>query len=147
MFSSQAPPAAVQAAPRRRGRAGPRTPLLTPLLLALTVLAAPLAACSGDTVRTLALDAGYGPKAVPAPDFVAQSRSRETPDFVNVGVDAPRRPGRAKSAESQKALEAELEGARGRNEARGRSAESAGKGTGKGAAKAAKPSAASSEAD
>ena len=156
MFSSQAyPAAALDAAPRRPGRGGARAPAPIALLLALALLAAPLAACSGDTVRTLAVDAGYGPKAVAAPDFVAQSRTREAPDFMNVGIDAPRRPARAKSAEGQKALEAELEGARGRNEARGRSAESAGRGTGKGTAKAtgkatataAKPAPASTEAD
>ncbi len=62
---------------------------------------------------------------------------------MNVGVDAPRRATRAKSAEGQKTLEAELEGARGRNEARGRAAESAGKGT----AKAAKPAPAPPEAN
>jgi hypothetical protein len=45
-----------------------------------------------------------------------------------VGVDAPKRPVRAKSVTGQKALEAELEGARGRNEARGRAAANAGQG-------------------
>ncbi|MFD0935996.1 hypothetical protein ACFQ12_12500 [Methylobacterium trifolii] len=90
-----------------------------------------LAACSGDVsaVRTLAVDAGYGPKSVQAPDFVAKSRSTGTPEFLPVGVSAPQRPVRAKSAESQKALEADLEGARNRNQAKGRSAESAGKAT------------------
>lgn len=130
MFSSQAHPPPNRA----RGRAG--LPVAAPLALAL--VGATLAACSGDTARTLALDAGYGPKVVAAPDFVTASR-RETPDYMNVGVDAPKRTVRAKSAEGQKALEAELEGARGRNETRGRAAESAGKGTGKGTGKAAKP--------
>ena len=97
-------------------------------LAILAVLAAPLAACSGDAVRTLATDAGYGPRVVAAPDFVTESRSRTAPDFMPVGVDAPKRPIRAKSAEGQKALQAELEGARGRNETRGRAAESAGRG-------------------
>ncbi|KNY21578.1 hypothetical protein AKJ13_16485 [Methylobacterium sp. ARG-1] len=96
--------------------------------LVLALLAAPLAACSGDTVRTLATDAGYGPRVVAAPDFVTESRSKEPPAFMPVGVDAPKRPVRAKSAEGQKALEAELEGARGRNQSRGRAAESAGRG-------------------
>lgn len=127
MFSSQAhpPPNPV------RGRGAMRAATI----LALALLGAALAACSGDAARTLALDAGYGPKAVAAPDFVAESRSGRTPDFMNVGVDAPKRDVRAKSPEGRKALEAELEGARGRNETRGRAAESAGKGT----AKAAKP--------
>lgn len=91
-------------------------------------LAGSLAACSGDVVRSLASDAGYGPRKVAAPDFVAESRSKEQPDFMPVGVDAPKRSVRAKSVTGQKALEAELEGARGRNEARGRAAASAGQG-------------------
>ena len=87
-----------------------------------------LGACSGDVVRSLASDAGYGPRVVAAPDFVTDTRSKAQPDFMPVGVDAPKRPIRAKSVTGQKALEAELEGARGRNEARGRAAESAGRG-------------------
>lgn len=106
--------------------------------LILACLAAPLplclAACSGDTVRTLATDAGYGPKKVDAPDFVTSSRPKETPDYMAVGVDAPRRAIRPKNAEGQKALESELESARGRNEARGHAAESAAKGVAKGIA-------------
>lgn len=94
----------------------------------LVLIAAPLAACSGDAVRSLASDAGYGPRVVAAPDFVAGSRGKERADFMPVGVDAPKRPVRAKSTTGQKALEAELEGARGRNEARGRAAASAGQG-------------------
>ncbi|MHB2210142.1 hypothetical protein [Methylobacterium sp. CM6257] len=96
--------------------------------LVVAVLAGPLAACSGDVVRSLASDAGYGPRVVAAPDFVTESRSKEKPDFMPVGVDAPKRPVRAKSVTGQKALEAELESARGRNEARGRAAASAGQG-------------------
>jgi hypothetical protein len=94
----------------------------------LAVLAVPLAACSGDVVRSLASDAGYGPRVVAAPDFVAESRSKAPPDYMAVGVDAPKRPVRAKSVTGQKELEAELESARGRNEARGRAAASAGQG-------------------
>ena len=99
-----------------------------PALAILALLAAPLGACSGDAVRTLATDAGYGPRVVAAPDFVTESRSKEPAAFMPVGVDAPKRAVRAKSAEGQKVLEAELEGARGRNESRGRAAESAGRG-------------------
>ena len=135
MFSSQAHPPPNPAP----GRGGPRAAAT----LALVLLLATLAACSGDTARTLALDAGYGPKTVAAPDFVAESRNKQAPDFMNVGIDAPKRTIRPKSAEGQKALEAELEGARGRNETRGRAAESAGKGT----AKAAKPAPAQAETD
>lgn len=102
--------------------------------VALVFLASPLAACSGDTVRTLATDAGYGPRKVDAPDFVTSTRPKDTPDFMAVGVDAPRRTVRPKNAEGQKALESELENARGRNVARGRAAESAAKGVAKGIA-------------
>ncbi|MGU3467304.1 hypothetical protein ACLBXO_20875 [Methylobacterium sp. C33D] len=94
----------------------------------LGVLVGALGACSGDVVRSLASDAGYGPRVVAAPDFVTDTRSKVQPDFMPVGVDAPKRPVRAKSVTGQKALEAELEGARGRNEARGRAAASAGRG-------------------
>ncbi|MCJ2011376.1 hypothetical protein [Methylobacterium sp. J-076] len=104
-----------------------------------TLLAVPLAGCSGDAVRTLAADAGYGPRKVDAPDFVTSSRPKETPDFMAVGVDAPRRTIRPKTAEGQRALESELEGARGRNVARGHAAESAGKGVGKGGSKGTAP--------
>jgi hypothetical protein len=96
--------------------------------LILAVLAGPLSGCSGDVVRSMAVDAGYGPRVVAAPDFVTESRSKEAPAFMPVGVDAPKRPVRAKSVTGQKALEAELESARGRNEARGRAAASAGQG-------------------
>lgn len=113
--------------------------------LVLACLVSPLAACSGDTVRTLAFEAGYGPKKVDAPEFVTSSRPKETPAFMAVGVDAPRRALRARNAEGQKALEAELENARGRNVARGQAAESAAKGVAKGIAPppdpAAKPAA------
>ncbi len=94
----------------------------------VALLALPLAACSGDAVRALATDAGYGPRVVAAPDFVTGSRSKDTQDYMPVGVDAPKRPVRPKTVTGQKALEAELEGARGRNEARGRAAASAGQG-------------------
>ncbi|MCJ2062880.1 hypothetical protein MKK63_09180 [Methylobacterium sp. J-088] len=94
----------------------------------LALLAGSLAACSGDVVRSLASDAGYGPRVVAAPDFVAETRSKAAPDYMPVGVDAPKRPIRAKSVTGQKELEAELESARGRNVARGRAAASAGQG-------------------
>ncbi len=103
-----------------------------PALLALVLLGGTLAACSGDAARTLALDAGYGPKTVAAPDFVVESR-KPAPDFLNVGVDAPKRAVRARAPDGPPALEARREGARGRNEARGRAADSAGKGTARGA--------------
>lgn len=90
-------------------------------------LALLLGACSGD----LGPSRGYGllasaPKGPEAPDFVAASRKADE-TFLPVGVSAPPRPVRAKSAEAQKALEAELEGVRARNAARGRAAESAGR--------------------
>lgn len=93
--------------------------------------AAAAGACSSDLtpIKTLAVEAGYGPKSMAAPDFVAASRPQGRPEFLPVGVSAPARPVRAKSVEGQKTLEAELEGARGRNESKGRAAESAGKAT------------------
>lgn len=89
--------------------------------------------CSSDVnpVKAAFVGAGYGPKPVDAPDFVERSR-RSDIDYMPVGESTPRRAIRARSSDGQKALEAELEGARSRNEARGRAAETAGKGAGKG---------------
>lgn len=103
------------------------------VFLALAVLVLPVAGCSSDVnpVKATFIEAGYGPKPVETPDFVEKSR-RQGAGYLPVGEDAPKRPNRARSAEGQKALEAELEGARGRNEARGRAAASAAKGAGQG---------------
>lgn len=117
--------------------------------LALRALAATAtamaAACSSDVnpLREAATQIGYGAKPVAAPDFVANSR-KGGGDFLPVGVSAPQRPIRAKSTEGQKALESELEGARSRNEAKGRAAEGAAKTTAKGLS-APKPAAAPAE--
>lgn len=87
-----------------------------------------LGACSGDlNPMRIAYGTGEAGPPVKTPDFVAQSR-RTGDEFMPVGVSAPARPVRAKSAEGMKALEADLEAARGRNEAKGRSAESAAQG-------------------
>ncbi|MGU3540325.1 hypothetical protein [Methylobacterium sp. A54F] len=97
-------------------------------LIGLIALGLAAGGCSTDVnpLRYAAEQTGGGPKPVTAPDFVAGSR-RAGPEFLPVGVSAPPRPVRAKSSEGQKALESELEGARSRNEARGRSAEGAGR--------------------
>ena len=89
MFSSQAHP------PSNLGRG--RGVMRVAVIVSLVPLSTTLGACSGDTARTLALDAGYGPKTVAAPDFVAESRGKQTPDFMNVGIDAPKRTIRPKS--------------------------------------------------
>jgi len=104
--------------------------LSPPRLAVLALVIAPVLAaggCSGDVggLRSLGIT-GTAPKAPEAPAFVTDTR-REGADFLPVGVSATPRPVRAKSSEGQKALEAELEGARSRNLARGRAAESAGK--------------------
>lgn len=108
-------------------------------LCAVALLASALtAACSADTSPLrLAEPARRNPET---PDFVAATRRGG--DYLPVGVSAPQRPVRTKSAESQKALEAELEGARSRNEARGRAAEGASKGAGKTTGQGAAPGAA-----
>ncbi len=79
--------------------------------------------CSGDVnpVKAAYIGAGYGPRNVAAPDFVESSR-REGLGYMPVGTDAPKPANRPRTAESRRALEAELEGARSRNEARGRAA-------------------------
>lgn len=93
--------------------------------VALAVTAALLGGCSSDLnpMRAAYGTGEAGPQAK-APEFVAESR-RKDDGFMPVGVSAPARPTRAKTAEGTKALEEELVAARGRNEARGRSAESA----------------------
>jgi hypothetical protein len=98
-----------------------------PLRLAALVLGLVGGGCSGDVggLRSLGIG-GSAPRGPVAPAFVTETR-RENADFLPVGVSAPPRPVRAKSSEGQKALEAELEGARSRNLARGKAAESVGK--------------------
>lgn len=79
-----------------------------------------LAGCVGDAnpVRDAVQSAGFGPRAVAAPDFVERSRP-VAPDYLPVGVSAPPRDAPLKSAAQVRALESDLEKARGRNEARG----------------------------
>lgn len=116
-------PSPVERAPRLRRRHA--------ALACVLALAASATGCSGDAnpIKEAYVGAGYGPKPVEAPDFVARSR-REEADYLPVGESAPRRPVRARSSEGQRALEAELEGARSRNEARGRAAAGAARATG-----------------
>jgi hypothetical protein len=87
--------------------------------LALAAAAFALAGCSGDLnpVRDAFVATGIGGKARQAPDFVIQSRP-ETVDYVPVGVSAPARPIRAKTAAETKAAEQELDSVRAANEAR-----------------------------
>lgn len=96
----------------------------------VVALATLLASCSGDLspLREAYMQAVPKPKPVAAPDFVAGSRKGEA-EYLPVGVSAPPRQVRAKSSEGTKALAAELEGARGANEAKGRAAENAGRAT------------------
>lgn len=102
--------------------------LHNPQFVAVLAVIGLLGGCSGDMNP---MRAAYGTReaglAAKAPDFVAHSR-RTGDDFMAVGVSAPARPIRAKSAEGTRALEEELLAARGRNEARGRSAEGAAQG-------------------
>lgn len=103
-----------------------------PRFAAVLLLSVTVGGCSGDVnpIKAAFVDAGYGPKPVQAPDFVEKSRKAEI-GYMPVGEDAPRRAVRARSVEGQKALQSELEGARSRNEARGREAEGAGRTAGK----------------
>ncbi|WP_245442438.1 hypothetical protein [Methylobacterium terrae] len=96
-------------------------PGLARLALLSTCLAAGGCVLDGASVRDAAKSAGFGPKEVAAPDFVAQSR-RGGGDFLPVGESAPPRETRAKSAAGVKALEADLDASRQRNEVKGRDA-------------------------
>ena len=104
----------------------PVFPVVSPRLaaaaaLVVTCLSAGGCVLDGAGIRDAAKSAGLGPKEVAAPDFVEKSR-RGGGDFLPVGVSAPPRETRAKSAAGVKALEAELDASRQRNEARGRDA-------------------------
>ncbi|GLS43360.1 hypothetical protein [Methylobacterium brachythecii] len=102
--------------------------------LAVALLAASIATgCSSDVnpMKAAMVGAGYGPKAVETPEFIESSR-RSGSSYMPVGKDEPKRPIRARNATAQKSLEADLEAARTRNEARGKTAEGAGKGIAKG---------------
>ncbi|GJD95994.1 hypothetical protein [Methylobacterium iners] len=85
--------------------------------------------CASDVnpLRDAYVGAGMPSRQAKPADFVAESRTQASGEFLPVGVSAPQRPIRAKSSEGAKALEAELEGARSRNEAQGRAAASAGR--------------------
>ncbi|KQP52606.1 hypothetical protein [Methylobacterium sp. Leaf108] len=95
---------------------------------ALVVLALAVTGCSGDVSPLRQAYMAPAAKPVAAPEFVAGSRKTDE-TFLPVGVSAPARPIRARSSEGAKALAAELEGARGANEAKGRAAESAARAT------------------
>ncbi|WP_246102078.1 hypothetical protein [Methylobacterium terricola] len=97
----------------------PSAPPLARLAILLACLLAGGCVLDGASVRDAAKSAGFGPKEVAAPDFVTQSR-RGGGDFLPVGESAPPRETRAKSAAGVKALEADLDASRQRNEARGR---------------------------
>ena len=107
------------------------------IALALPVLAAAasVSGCSGDVnpLKAAMVGAGSGIKPVETPDFVAQSRKTDA-SYMPVGESAPRRAIRARNAAGQSALQAELEGARSRNEGKGRAAEGAAKDAAKGLA-------------
>ena len=69
-------------------------------VLALAAARGDAAACSGDVVRSLASDAGYGPEVGGGAGFRgARSRSKERRRLHAGGRRAPARPVRAKSAE------------------------------------------------
>lgn len=100
-----------------------RTTLLSLALCACFALAA----CSGDTnpVRDTLVSVGAGPTLAQSPDFVQRSRPANL-DYLPVGVAAPERPVQARTADEVKAVEAEMESLRSRNESAARAAVQAG---------------------
>lgn len=110
-----------------------RTLRAAALALPVFAVAASAGGCSSDVNPLKAAFTGADPRPVTAPDFVAGSR-RSDADYMPVGESAPRRTIRARNAAGQSALEAELEGARSRNQAKGRAAEGAAKDAAKGLA-------------
>lgn len=115
-------------------RAARAVALALPASAVLVALAA-AGGCASDVnpLKAAMVGAGSGIKPVEAPDFVAQSRNRDA-TYMPVGESAPRRAVRARNSAGLNALQAELEGARNRNEAKGRAAEGAAKDTAKGLA-------------
>ena len=100
------------------------------LARAAPLLLLALAGCTtagGNPVRDAAQSLGIGPKPVTVPDFIAASRPASS-EYMPVGVSAPRPAVRARSPEGVTALQAELEGVRGRNAARAGAARRAGAG-------------------
>ncbi|MBF9234650.1 hypothetical protein [Microvirga alba] len=82
-----------------------------------------LAACAGDSnpARDLVASVGAGPKMATTPDFVSTTRPA-TLEYMPVGTSNPGRTTAAKTADELKAVEAELDAARTRNEAAGAAA-------------------------
>jgi hypothetical protein len=80
-------------------------------------LSAGLSACAGDQnpVRDAFVGAGLGTTLPKRPDFVEASRPAST-EYMPVGVSAPPRPSAKRTPEQVKALEAELDGTRARNQ-------------------------------
>lgn len=103
--------------------------------VALSVFAAAVSVggCASDVnpLKAAMVGAGSGIKPVDAPDFVAKSRQSDAA-YMPVGESAPRREIRARNAAGLSTLQSELEGARGRNEAKGRAAEGAARDAAKG---------------
>jgi hypothetical protein len=94
---------------------------------AACVLLAVLAGCTEtNPVRDAAQGVGLASRPSEPADFVRQSRASAPSGFMPVGVSAPPRPLRRKSAEEFKAMEAALEADRRRLEADGASARRAG---------------------
>jgi hypothetical protein len=87
------------------------------------LLASALGACSGDVnpVRDTLVDSGVGAKPRPAPEFIERSRPQDL-DYLPVGVAPPPRRTAAKSEEEVRRAAAEMEAARGRNQAQAEAA-------------------------
>ncbi len=90
-----------------------------PRLVLAALLAAGASACAGDVnpVRDVAVGTGFGTTLPQRPDFVEASRPASL-DYMPVGVSAPPRATRNKTPDQVKAMEAELDGLRGAQEAR-----------------------------
>jgi hypothetical protein len=93
----------------------------------IAALAAGLAACGeANPVRDAAQSIGLAGRPSPPAPFVVESRDRAPTGFQPVGVDAPPRAARRKTAEEFRALESQLEADRQRLEAEAAAARQAG---------------------
>ena len=82
------------------------------------LLALALGGCSGDVnpLRDTLVAAGVGAKPRPAPEFIERSRSKDL-DYLPIGAAPQPRRTEAKTEEEVRRAAAEMEGARGRNQA------------------------------
>ena len=105
----------------RFASAPPDNRMIAPRFILLAALG--LGGCSGDVnpVRDTLVASGVGGKPRAAPEFIERSRPQDL-EYLPVGVAPPPRRTEAKSEEEVRRAAAEMEAARGHNQAQGEAA-------------------------